>query len=560
MKSDINLATFPIAWHNKKQNSLNGNSAFLKEFSKESDEQLIRSLIQEEPNSATKNKYHAKVMKRDEKEFLLFISPCVDNDLSLIFIIETAALNVIIGSLKHTRKLEKDFYNILENIYDDFTIINKEGIIEKVLPNFKSVYGIPIEEAIGTSIYELEEKKIFNPCVSLRVMKSKKPETMMQLTKNNKYLMCTSIPMFDENGEFEKIISYTRDAEKYELLQEEFHNLENTISSYEVQIEQLKKELKKYSKIIGVSQKIKRITETALKASKFDANVLITGESGVGKNLFADLIHTSSKRKDAPFIAINCGAIPEHLLESELFGYEKGAFTGANQDGKAGLIELANHGTLFLDEICDLPLHMQVKLLKVIQEKKVMRVGSVTEKIVDFRLIAATNKNIQKMIESGSFREDLYYRLNVLSFIIPPLRERKEDIFPLVSHFTKKYNEQYDVNHVFSSKAIDCLETYSWPGNIRELENVVERMLLTADDYLITEDQLPYYIYKDEKTHDLTIQKRTLKQILADVEKQVILDCYEQHKTTTKVAKELGVSQPTVSIKLSKYLKTKHIE
>ncbi|MDF2677775.1 MAG: Fis family transcriptional regulator [Bacillota bacterium] len=555
MKLDINLVTFPIALYNKNQDYFYENQEFSKNFTNSIDEMLIRELIQENQKIINENKYYVKIFEQNEKEYLLFISNTEDNELFLLLFIETTNLNNIIGNLKYNQKLERSFYNILESIYDDFTIINKDGIIEKVLPNFQSVYGIPIEEAVGSSIYELEEKKIFNPCVSVRVMKTNKVETMMQLTKNNKYLMCTSIPIFDENGEFEKIISYTRDAEKYELLKEEYENLNNTVSSYKVQLEQLKQEHKKSSKIIGVSKKITRTTEIALKASNFDATVLITGESGVGKNLFADLIHSSSKRKDSPFISINCGAIPEHLLESELFGYEKGAFTGANQSGKAGLIELADHGTLFLDEICDLPLHMQVKLLKVIQEKKVMRLGSISEKTVDFRLIAATNKNIKKAIEEGNFREDLYYRLNVLCITIPALRERKEDIFPLISHFTKKYNEQYNLNHAFSSKSISYLEIYSWPGNIRELENVVERMLLTADDYLITEDQLPYYIYTDDNTEYK--QKRTLKHILSDVEKKVILDCYEQYGTTTKVAKELGISQASVSIKLSKYQNNK---
>ncbi len=560
MKVDINLANFPIVLYNKEQDLLYENSKFLEEFSNENEKQIILEFIKEGCKQKNENELHTKLLLIEEKEYLVFISNVRGNDLSILLIMRANKLNQVIGKLKYTQRLKNDFYKILENIYDDFTIISKDGIVEKVLPNFTAVYGIPIEEAVGVSIYDLEEKKIFNPCVSARVIKSKKTETMMQITKNNKYLMCTSIPIFDEAGEFEKIISFTRDAEKYEVLKEEYHNLENTVTSYKVQLEQLKKEMSKNSRIIGVSKKIKQITEMALKVSKFDATVLITGESGVGKNLFADLIHTGSKRKNAAFISINCGAIPENLLESELFGYERGAFTGASQDGKAGLIELANHGTLFLDEICDLPLVMQVKLLKVIQEKKVMRVGGTTEKIVDFRLIAATNKNIQKMIEIGSFREDLYYRLNVLSITVPPLRERREDIFVLVNYFTKKYNHQYDVNHTFSSKAIEYFENYSWPGNIRELENVVERMLLTADDYLITEEHLPYYIYSDDKSYDLSNKKRTLKQILQDVEKQILLDSYEKHKTTTKVAKELGVSQPTVSIKLSKYLKNKHFE
>ncbi len=556
----MNSLNVPIMWYQKEQNEFSGNQTFLEEFAGPENQFLLQELIESSFESIYAKEHSFKKFIRKETEYLLLIIPNLTDSETFFFFLNTSKMENVFPQLNHTKKIENDFYKILESIYDDFTIINKDGIIEKVLPNFESVYGVPSKEAIGSTIFEMEHRKIFNPCISARVMKSNKPETMLQVTKNNKYLMCAAVPIFSDNNELEKIISYTRDVEKYELLEEEHRKLQDTMTSYLVQLEQLKQEYKKNSKIIGVSQKIKNLIHTAMKVAKFDATVFINGESGVGKNMLADLIHSSSKRADAPFICINCGAIPEHLLESELFGYEKGAFTGAGQAGKAGLIELADHGTLFLDEICDLPLHMQVKLLKVIQEKKVIRVGGVVEKSIDFRLIAATNKNVEKMVEQGTFREDLYYRLNVLSLTVPPLRERKEDIFPLINHFTKKFNEQYEINHVFTNSAINYMEAYCWPGNIRELENVVERTILTADDYSITEEQLPYYIYSNEHPHNVSKKSRTLKQILEDVEKEVLLDSYERNGTTTKVAIELGVSQPTVSVKLNKYFKGKNIK
>ena len=447
-----------------------------------------------------------------------------------------------------------DFYRILETLYDDFTIISNTGIIENALSSFESMYGIPIEKAIGHSIFEMEQRKIFDPCVSAMVLRTLKPMTMLQHTGNGNYLMCTSIPILNDDGSLYKIISYTRNAEKYEQLREEYSALQNTLEAYTQELSQLRHALKKDNSIIGASPQVKALIHLTLKIATFDATVLITGESGVGKNRFADMIHQNSNRRDATFISINCGAIPDHLLESELFGYEKGAFTGASSEGKAGLVELSDGGTLFLDEIGELPSHMQVKLLKVIQDKKVMRLGGTREKSIDFRLIAATNQDLQQLIHQGRFREDLYYRLNVLSLAIPPLRERKEDIIHLVNHFTKKFNERYGVTHAFSSRAIDYMEHYSWPGNVRELENIVERAVLTAEEFTITEEDLPRHLQPDEIHLAELSEEKTLKEILESVERSVILRSYEKLKTTTAVAKALGISQPSASLKLTKYL------
>ena len=299
------------------------------------------------------------------------------------------------------------------------------------------------------------------------------------------------------------------------------------------------------------------MTDIIERIAPVDATVLLTGESGVGKNCFADMIHSLSERRNAPFIVINCGAIPENLLESELFGYEKGAFTGASRNGKVGLIETADHGTLFLDEIADLPLQMQVKLLKVIQEKKITRLGGIQERNVDFRLIAATNKDIAGLVKSGGFRKDLFYRLNVISITIPPIRKRKADISHFVDYFTAKYSQKYKKCHIFSSEAIERMEKYAWPGNVRELENVVEGVILTADNYVITEDMLPPDIYYETAMEKYHAEGKTLKQILEGVEKQSLLEAYEKYGTTTRVAEVLGISQASVSIKLNKYSEKK---
>jgi PAS domain S-box-containing protein len=484
----------------------------------------------------------------------LLISPLHPGETFHLIAFPTALLEQAISETKALRKLEQDFYDILESMHDDFVIINKDGVIEKVLPNFEAMYGVSAEEAIGSSVYVMEKRKIFHPSVALRVMKSLKRETLLQYTGAKKYLMCTAIPVFDEKKELKQIISFTRDVTKYESLRAEYDVLQNTLESYHEQLERLKKERDIMSRVAGGSVTLKKVQDMVEKIAKFDATVLFLGESGVGKNMFAEMAHEMSPRKREAFISVNCGAIPEHLMESELFGYERGAFTGANKEGKAGLIELADKGTLFLDEIGDLPFHMQVKLLKVIQEKKVMRVGGVREKEVDFRLIAATNHDIGQMVEQGEFREDLYYRLNVISIHIPPLRERKDDIFPLVNLFTRKYCKQYRVERTLSNKVISALEAWHWPGNIRELENVIERLVLTSEDYMIDESVLPGHIRSAEPLVSYGGENQPLKEILEEVERRVILDCYGKYKTTTKVAEALGISQPSASIKIKKFV------
>ncbi|MFV0517770.1 MAG: sigma-54 interaction domain-containing protein [Aminipila sp.] len=449
--------------------------------------------------------------------------------------------------------IDTDFYRILETLYDDFTIISNTGVIESVFPNFEMVYGIPIEEAIGATVMQMEESEIFKPCVSLVALRTLKPQTMLQQTINGNFLMCTCIPIINDDGSLYKIVSYTRDSEKYQHLTEESEKLQRTLDAYDVELSKLRQKFTREYPIIGTSTQIENSIYLAEKFASFDANLLITGESGVGKNLFANIIHQNSKRKKSPLISINCGAIPENLLESELFGYAAGAFTGASNNGKEGLIQLADGGTLFLDEIGELPLHMQVKLLKVIQEKKITHVGGTKEISVDFRLITATNRDLNQMVRDGKFREDLFYRLNVLNLHIPPLRERKSDIFALVDYFCKKFNEQYDVTRSFSGRALQCLENYAWPGNIRELENTVERAVLTADGITITEKDLPPVFHPSQAhTYDLS-QERSLKEVLEDVEKTLLLKAYEKYKTTTGVAKALGISQPTASLKLEKY-------
>jgi len=301
---------------------------------------------------------------------------------------------------------------------------------------------------------------------------------------------------------------------------------------------------------VGNSTELRGVMEMITIVADADSTVLIEGETGTGKEIVARMIHKNCRRKDAPFITINCGALSASLLESELFGYEPGAFTGADKKGKVGLFEAAAGGTLFLDEIGEMPIEMQAKLLRAIEEKKIRRIGSNEERVVDIRILAATNKDLKTMVDAGLFREDLFYRLNVIRIFVPPLRERKEDIPELMWHFLKKFNQQYGTKTVISGELVTKFMSYNWPGNVRQLENTIERLVVLrrgstldmesiADDIIFPGDQI--------------LTEKTLKEILEEKERDVILHTYEKHKSTRETARRLGVSQPTIVRKLQKY-------
>ncbi len=308
--------------------------------------------------------------------------------------------------------------------------------------------------------------------------------------------------------------------------------------------------------IIAYSVEMGRVLHLAGKVAQVTSTVLILGESGVGKEVVARFIHNASLRRNAPFITINCGAIPQNLLESELFGYEAGAFTGAKRDGKPGMIEIASLGTLFLDEISDLPLDLQVKLLQVIQERRLTRVGGIQPIEVDIRIIAATNRDLAGMVEKGEFRADLFYRLNVVPIVIPPLRNRRDDVIPLIYHFLAKHNSAHGYNKTISREARESLTRYSWPGNVRELENLMERLIVTLEGEEISVEDLPAYVKGEADTGSLNVIVKgimPLREAVEEVERQIIKHAQEKHETTYDMAEALGVNQSTVVRKIKKY-------
>ena len=314
-------------------------------------------------------------------------------------------------------------------------------------------------------------------------------------------------------------------------------------------------EQKSFDSVFCKSSAYQDVIDIAHKASQVDANILISGETGVGKTFLSKQIHNLSSRKNGPFLAINCGAIPPSLLESELFGYEKGAFTGASSKGKIGLLESGKNGSILLDEIGELPLDMQVKLLHVLEEKKITRVGGTKIIELDFRLISATNKDLRAMISDGDFREDLYYRLDIISVKIPALRQRPEDIESLLVYFLHKHCKKYNIHKIISENAIDHLVQHDWPGNIRELQNVIERLVIMSEGGIIRSNDLPSHFLL-EKNHNLNLNPTTRSQLKKGnevMEKQMFLRVIKENSSIRKAAEKLEISHTTLLRKMKKY-------
>jgi len=325
------------------------------------------------------------------------------------------------------------------------------------------------------------------------------------------------------------------------------------LEGYLHELEQLRSKDNHDNQFVYNSPIMQNVADLALKVSNVDTTIMITGESGVGKEVLANFIHSHSHRKDKPFVKINCSAIPPQLLESELFGYEKGAFTGAGKSGKPGIFELANTGTLFLDEIGEIPLDIQVKLLRVMQENEFMRVGGTKTIKVDIRVIAATNRDLAQEVQKGTFRKDLFYRLNVVPLNIPPLRSRPDDILPLTMHFLDQFNKKHQKCKTICAEVLEAFQNHPWEGNIRELQNMVERLVILSDQDTIGLQDLPPVFTPSIGMPHITISSiMPLKDAVALVENQLIEMARKQYKTTKGIAQALGVDQSTISRKMNR--------
>ena len=450
--------------------------------------------------------------------------------------------------------LEVELNALIETSKDNIVVTDGNGIVIRASSSCLSIYGHPAQSLIGQSVFELEKMGIFSPSVTVQVLRQGKECQLMQHTKTGRLVMASGFPVFDDEQRIFRVISFSHDLTELQQLKEKYEELQIRMLRYETEIEELREKSTHVEGIVINSESMRNVWRLIQRVARSDATVVFLGESGVGKSVLARALHNASERRSGPFIEINCGAIPESLFESELFGYEAGAFTGANRNGKPGIFELADKGTLFLDEIGEIPLAMQAKLLKVIQEKKVVRIGGIRQRSIDFRLIAATNRDLESMVKNGKLREDLYFRLNVIPIEIPPLRHRSEDICLLVHHYLKNFNEKYNLQKSFHPATLDLMTAYDWPGNVRQLENTVERLVLTVESDVIFPEHLPFSVRSvSAQPWEEENENIPLKEVLEKVERQWLKRAYERCRTTIDMAKYLGISQPSVVRKLQKY-------
>ena len=403
---------------------------------------------------------------------------------------------------------------------------------------------------IGRSIYDLEKQGVFYPSVTRMVLETGKEQVVIQKTAlADKHLVAIGVPVFDENGQIEQVLSITKDYTAQVNLSSIIAKMEFGMNITESKGDALDEIITCNEKMIDIKNLIRLVAPT-------NSTVLILGETGTGKEVLAKAIHKMSKRSEKPFVVVSCGSLSPNIVESELFGYEAGSFTGANREGKKGLLESASGGTVFLDEIGELPLDQQVKLLHVLQEKSIVRVGGTEQIPLDIRVIAATNRDLREQIEKGNFREDLFYRLNVVSINIPSLSRRREDIPLFIKHFTKKFNEYHSTNKVISKNVMNLLSRHEWPGNVRELENLVERLIVTSPSNYIDAEDLPWEIpgITADELNTVTVKEiAPLAEVIESAERQLLEMARYEYGTTSAMAEILEVNQSTVSRKMKTY-------
>ncbi|WP_040210127.1 sigma 54-interacting transcriptional regulator [Clostridium polynesiense] len=463
-------------------------------------------------------------------------------------IIAAVAVYQDVSDLIGMKELNEKFRKLLETSHDLICFVDEYGDITYINSSYKTYFSLNYDDVVGKNLSDISPKGY-----RMKALKSKKKLENVLHTKYGVDIVTSVEPIFID-GNFKGVISTSKPINEIKEILSKLEKSEEELKYYKDEFIRHNQLNSSFRDIIGSSGTLKSVLSMCLKASQSTSTVLITGESGTGKELIAKAIHNNSDRKDKPFIKVNSAAIPESLLESELFGYEKGAFTGANKS-KPGKFALAHGGTLFLDEIGDMPVSMQVKLLRALQEREIEALGGLKPQKIDVRVIAATNKDLEAMLREESFREDLYYRLNVLSINLPPLRRRQEDISALTEHFINKFNAKLGKSiKGIDIKSLKLLQDYSWPGNVRELENIIERALNLCEGETITEKDLPSYI-NSIHDHNEDLIKTVDGELLPfeEYEKAIIKAAMEKYKSYNRAGKALGLTHRTISLKCAKY-------
>ncbi len=448
---------------------------------------------------------------------------------------------------------DPSFEELLDALHDGVYITDAAGTTLKINRAYQRLTGLSSDELVGRNMQDLVREGVISQSASLRVLKEGKPFSVMQSLGNGKQLLVSASPILEADRSIRYVVSAVRDMTELLRMKHERDELQQLkqLRSSTAQLHAGPRDDLLHSPLVASQEVSGAVFALARQVAASDVKVLLQGETGVGKTLVAQFIHNASARAAEPFLSLNCGALPEHLVEAELFGYAPGAFTGASAKGKRGLLELANGGTLFLDEIGDLPLALQVKLLKVLEENRFIPVGGLELKEVDVRVITATHRDLRRMVAEGGFRADLFYRLNVVPIGIPPLRERREEIRPLLDYYLEHFNARHRRALQWSLEALDLLLDYPWPGNIRELINVVERLVVTCAGAHIETLDLP-----EECRAGLLPAEGAdldLRRIVERAERLAIRQALQRHKTTRLAAKALGVSQATVVQKMKRW-------
>ena len=446
-----------------------------------------------------------------------------------------------------------DYKEIFELVFGNINIIDAEGKMLYVNQSAADYMGLPKDKLIGHTMESVVEADKLSTSAGMEALKQGKVIRTYQVNQDNEGILSIAVPIFDEDGKIRNVITHS-------LIEKELEELQRATAQEKLNLQYALEYIVNSNSIsnpiVANSPKIRYVFDMAKRVSKTDSNILIVGESGTGKEVLAKYIHENSRRSFNVMIPVNCSAIPESLMESELFGYDKGAFTGAEKNGKPGLFEVADNGTLFLDEIGELPMFLQSKILRVLEDGDFKRIVSNKISKTNVRIIAATNRDLQKMVKEGTFREDLYYRLNVVTMELPPLRERKEDIIPLAEHFLSDLNKKYNYNKSLGPDTINAFMHYSWPGNIRELRNITESMLVTSLENIITLNNsiVNFSTITSDKAEAPTAESTDKEPEFEEDEKVMIENALSKtYGNVNKAAKILEINRRTLYRHINKY-------
>ncbi|WMW65561.1 sigma 54-interacting transcriptional regulator [Nitratidesulfovibrio liaohensis] len=452
-------------------------------------------------------------------------------------------------------KILKNFRNIIDIFSDGIYISDRDGTTLLVNRMYEKLTGLRQDELRGRNVNALVEEGIFDRILNPEIVRSKRPSTSVQNVRGEKKIILRGYPVLDESGEVCLVVTFARDITMITQFRDQIAQQKQLIDEFHERLESMIQTGVSPAQPIFRSEAMLSLVARLQRVAGTDATLLLLGETGVGKDVLARLAHEHSPRSEHMFLKIDCGSIAPNLIESELFGYMAGAFSGANAKGKAGYFEMAEGGTVFLDEIGELPLPMQTKLLRVLQDQEVTRVGATQPRKVDVRIIAATNRDLGDDVRTGKFRSDLFYRLSVAVLQIPPLRERREDIAPLARHFLERYASKYRRSMEIAESTLEALENYSWPGNVREMQNFIQGMVVTGDRPTITCSDLPPHMAEECRpglayTMPEMLEPRALRDIMDEIEREILERAITRHGSVNKVARLFKVSRTTIFRKL----------